>query len=89
MSFVINSVSRPWRLAYSAADRPAEAPPMIMTSDCSNECGIEISIQRSHTIKIITLPDNTIQLQELVPWYYQYWSNMEDYKDIVSESDKY
>jgi hypothetical protein len=31
ISFVINSASRPWRLAYSAADRPADAPPMIMT----------------------------------------------------------
>jgi hypothetical protein len=63
-SFVINSVFRPWRLAYKAADRPAEAPPMIMTSHCSNKCGIETSVQRSHTIKIITLPNNSIQLQK-------------------------
>jgi hypothetical protein len=26
--------------------------------------------------------DNSIQLQEPVPRYYRYWSNMEDYKDI-------
>jgi hypothetical protein len=46
MSFVINSVFRPWRLAYKVADRPADAPPMIMTSHCSNEDGIvETSVQ--------------------------------------------
>jgi hypothetical protein len=33
ISFVINSVFRPWRLA----DRPAEAPPIIMTSHFSKE----------------------------------------------------
>ena len=45
MSFVINSVFRPWRQAYKAADRPAEAPPMIITSHCSNEGDMENSIQ--------------------------------------------
>jgi hypothetical protein len=37
ISFVINSVFRPWRLAYSAVDRPAEAPPIIITSHFSKE----------------------------------------------------
>ena len=41
ISFVINSVFRPWRLAYSAADRPADAPPIIMTSHFSKEDDIE------------------------------------------------
>jgi hypothetical protein len=59
-----------------------QAPPTIITSHCSNKCDIETSVQRSHTIKIITLPNNSIQLQEPVPRYYRYWSNMEDYKDI-------
>ena len=57
ISFVINSVFRPWLLAYSAADRPADAPPIIMTSHCSDEGDIvETSIQRRIlAICIITL----------------------------------
>jgi hypothetical protein len=43
MSFVINNVFRPWRLVYNADDRPADAPPIIMTSHLSNGRDIEPS----------------------------------------------
>lgn len=37
ISFVIKIVFRPCRLAYKAADKPGDAPPIIIISFFSNE----------------------------------------------------
>ena len=44
----LNSVFRPSRLVYKAPDKPAEAPPMIMRSHCTNEAGMKKPSQRSY-----------------------------------------